>query len=389
MKKHQNHAPVSMGELRQRNNAHANLLKRGSPVYLKPLQSVTLTALGTTARFKVLNSGYLTGFYVSMSLTTVIGTATATLSPRALYGAISRIRFTDFSQVDRLNLSGYQLFIRNSVNSYYTGLAGMSLTPSAASTSLATGGVTSGFTNPNTTLTVGTNAQKLVFYVPIAKDMQRGDLRGMVDCEQVEGEAYLNIELNSLLYTNANDDYVFNGAGTTTATLSTVTFDVLQEFYYPQAVNGVIPRPMLDMKTVYELAGCQRTTDNLTAGADKVINIPNNRSLRRAYINYQNNGILGGSSGNELSRLKFVVGGANYIKDVSEQQQQFLQLQDQGVTLPKGSYFFEFDHGLETSAYGISQLVVTPGGTLVSPYIEMCYESLYTVGAPLSALANG
>jgi len=389
MKKNNAKTAPSMGELRARNNAHANLLKRSSPIYRKALSPVTLTSLGQTARFKVINSGYLTGFYVTMDLTTVIGTATATLSPRSLYGAISRIRFTDFSQVDRLNLSGYQLFIRNSVNSYYTGLAGMTLIPSAGSTAIATGGVTSGFTNPNTTLTVGTNTQRLTFYVPIAKDAQRGDLRGMVNAESVEGEAYLNIELASLLYANASDEYVFNGAGTTTATLSTVTFNVLQEFYYPQAVNGVLPKPVLDMKTVYELAGAQRTTDNLSSGADKVINLPNNRSIRRAYLNYQNNGILGGSSGNELSRLKFVVGGANYITDVTEQQQQFLQLQDQGVTLPKGSYFFEFDHGLETSSFGIAQLAVTPGGTLTSPYIEMMFESLYTIGAPLSALANG
>lgn len=388
MKKENQKTAPGMAELRARNNAHANLLKRSSPVYRKSLSPVTLTSLGTTARFKVINSGYLTGFYVTMDLTTVIGTATATLSPRALYGAISRIRFTDFSQVDRLNLSGFQLFIRNSVNAFYTGLAGMTNTPSTASTVLATGGVTSGFTNPYTVLTQATSTQSLTFYVPIAKDAQRGDLRGMVNCESVEGEAYLNIELASLLYTNASDEYVFNGAATTTATLSTVTFNVVQEFYYPQAVNGILPRPMLDMRTVYELSGCQRSTDNLSSGADKVINLPNNRSIRRAYINYQNNGILGGSAGNELDRLKFIVGGANYITDVTEQQQQFLQLQDRGVTLPKGAYYFEFDHGLETSSYGIAQLAVTPGGTLVNPYVEMMFESLYTIGAPLSALAQ-
>jgi len=376
----------TVAQLRAQNNSHAALLKRSSPVYRKALSSQTLTSMGQTARFKVINSGYITGFYVSISLVAAIGTATATLSPRAIYGAISRIRFTDYSQIDRLNLSGYQLFLRNSVNSFYTGLAGMSLTPSVSSVALGTGGVTSGFTNPNQTLTVGSPTQKVTFYVPIAKDMQRGDLRGMIDAENVEGEAYLNIELNSALYANGNDDYMFNGAPTTTVTLTSCQIDVVQEFYYPQRVGNVIPRPSLDMRTVYELAGCQRTTDNLSAGADKTINLMNNRNIRRVYLNYQNNGILGGSSGNELAKLKFVIGGANYIQDLTEQQQQFIQLQDQGVTLPKGSYYWEFDHGLETSSYGIAQLAVTPGGTLVTPYCEVLFENLYSIGSPMSSL---
>lgn len=377
----------TMAELRQKNNAHANLLKRSSPLYRKALSSQVLTSLGQTARFKVLNSGYLTGFYVTMSIVTSIGTAAATLSPRGIYAAINRLRFTDYAQVDRLNLSGFQLFVRNSVVSSAGGLAGMTQTPSALSTSISSAGITSGFTNPTIDLTVGTRTEKVTFYVPVAKDIRRGDLRGMIDAENVEGEAYLNIELASLLYANGSDDYMFNGAATTTATLTSATFDVVQEFYYPQKIQGVLPRPLLDMKTVYELAGAQRTTDNLSAGADKIINVMNNRSIRRVYVNYQNNGILGGSAGNELSRLKFLIGGSNYIQDVTEQQQQFIQLQDIGVTLPKGSYYFEFDHGLETSSYGIAQLAVQPGGTLVNPYVETCFENLYTIGAPLSAVA--
>jgi hypothetical protein len=376
----------TMKELRHRNNAHANLLKRSSPLYRKALASQTLTALGQTARFKVVNSGYLTGFYVTMTLANTIGTATATLSPRGIYGAINRIRLTDYAQQDRINVSGYQLFLRNSVNSYAGNMAGMCNVPSAGSTFLNSAGLTSPMTNPDIKLTAGNNVQKVTFYVPVCKDIKRGDLRGMLDSEQVEGECYLNIELASLLYANGSDEYMFNGAATTTATLTSATFDVVQEFYYPQRVGDVLPRPMLDLRTVYELAGAQRSTDNLSSGADKIINIMNNRTVRRVYVNYQNNGILGGSAGNELSRLKFVVGGSNYITDVNELQQNFIQLNDLGLTLPKGSYYWEFDHGLQTSSYGTAQLVVTPGGTLVNPYIETCFENLYTLGAPLSAL---
>lgn len=386
---HQNQKTApTMAELRHKNNAHANLLKRSSPLYLKSLSSQVIDSLGQTARFKVLNSGYLTGFYVTMTIVTPIGVAAATLSPRGLYAAINRIRFTDYAQVDRLNLSGYQLFVRNTVNALHPHLAGMALASGAdQSASLAVPGMTVGYTNPTINLTVGTRTEKVTFYVPVARNAQRGDLRGMIDAENVEGEAYLNIELASLLYANGNDDYMFNGAATTTATLTSATFDVVQEFYYPQKIQGVLPRPLLDMKTVYELAGAQRTTDNLSAGADKIINVMNNRSIRRVYVNYQNNGVLGGSSGNELDRLKFLIGGSNYIQDVTEEQKCFMQRQDMGHDLPKGSYYFEFDHGLETSSYGIAQLAVQPGGTLVSPYVETCFENLYTIGAPLSAVA--
>jgi hypothetical protein len=379
---------LNAADLRQMNHAHANLLKRSSPTYEVSLGAQSPTALGQTLTWKIKNTGYITGFYLSVSLTTVIGTATATLGPRGLYAYITRIRFVDYSNLDRLNLSGYQLFIRNSVTSARDSLAGMSNIASASSLSIINAGVTSGIINPNTTLTVGTNTQKLIMYIPVAANIETGDLRGMLLAETTEGEARLIIETASSLYTNANDDFVFNGAGTTTVAFSAATFELWQVYYYPQMVNGVLPKPMMDMRTIYELNGNTRSTDNFAAGTDKFISLMNNRVVKRLYLNYQNNGVLGGSTGNELTTFKYLVGGGNYISVLPEQVKQFQQLARVGTPLPKGSYFFEWEHGIKTDNFGATQVAITPGGTLVSPYVEYLSENLLMANSPLSSIAS-
>jgi len=381
-------APATMHDLRQMNNAHANLLKRSSPVYEVSLGAQSPTALGQTLTWKIKNTGYVTGFYLSMSLTTVIGTAAATLSPRGLYAYLTRIRFVDYSNVDRLNLSGYQLFVRNSVVSARDSLAGMSNIATATSQSIITTGITTGLINPNVTLTVGTNTQRLLMYIPVCADIESGDLRGMLLAETTEGEARLIIETANALYGNANDDFVFNGSGTTTVAFSAATFEVFQVYFYPQAVKGVVPKPMMDMRTIYELNGNTRSTDNFSSGTDKYISLMNNRIVKRLFLNYQNNGVLGGSTGNELSTFKYVVGGGNFISVVPEQIKQFQQLQRVGTPLPKGSYFFEWRHGIKTDNYGATQVSIVPSGTLVNPYVEYLSENLIMSNSPLSSIAS-
>jgi hypothetical protein len=378
---------MTMAEVRQKNNGHANLLKRSSPTYEVSLGAQSPTALGQTLTWKIKNTGYITGFYLTLSLTTVIGVAAATLSPRGLYAYITRIRFVDYSNTDRLNLSGYQLFVRNSVISSRDSLAGMSNLASASSVSQVLAGVTSGIINPNVTLTVGTNVQKLIMYIPVAANVDAGDLRGMLLAETTEGEARLIIETASTLYTNGNDDSVFNGAPTSTVAFSAATFELFQIYYYPQAVKGILPKPMLDMRTIYELNGNARSLDNFSAGTDKFISLMNNRVVKRLYLNYQNNGILGGSTGNELTSFKYLVGGSNFISVLPEQVKQFQQLARVGTPLPKGSYFFEWDHGIKTDNFGATQVAITPGGTLVAPYVEYMSENLILANSPLSSIA--
>ena len=388
MKKHetkQKAQGLTRQQIRGLSNQHANMLKKHSPVYINSLGTFT-GAAGGQIRIKLKNVGYITRLFADIKINTTIGTLAATIGPKGLYAAIPRIRFTDFAQNERINCSAFNLFMRNSLRASASGLAGMTYLASNNSVAQNVQGLTSGFTNPNVNPAVGTNDQRLFLEIPVCKDKMKGDLRGMVDANTIEGESYVTFDIASSLFANGNDDFVFNGAATSTVAVNTVSIELFQEYYLPQKVNGVEPHPIYDMSLVYELNGLARTTADLATNTDKLINVMNNRDIRGFYMSYLNNSVLGGSAGNELARFKFLVGGSNYVRDVTERFHQFEQLEKVGITLPKGCYFWDFPNGLETQHYGTSQFVVTPGGTLVSPSIEFMFESFYQIGAPLSSM---
>lgn len=368
-------------QMRQNNAGNANLLKRTTPLTLTALPSQSTTAAGQVIRTKLKNVGYIGGLLVTVTATVNIGVAAATLSPRGLFALINRVKLTDYSNTDRINVPAHLLWLINCVQDQTTGLAGMPNLQSSSAIAQNLVGLTSNYANPVLPLAVGAQTLSCTFYVPLAYDLARGDLRGMMDAGTVEGEAVLSLEMNPTIYANGNDDSVFNGSGTTTVALTNTTVDVLQMHYFPQADGqGRMPRPMIDLNTVNEIVS-SKMTDNISVGSQKVINLLNNRDVRRVVMNYQNGGILGGSgTTNGLSRFQFLVGGAIYIEDITEQQKQFLMLQKLGTTMPKGSYFYEFPHGIQTKNYGTTQIGVFPTGTLSSPYLEVGYQSLYRVG---------
>lgn len=377
---------LTQAQINAISNRHANMLKKHSPLVQTSLGTYTGSA-GGQVRVRLRNVGYITRLFAKVTINTTIATATATLSPKGLYAALTKIRLTDFANNERINCTGFNLFMRNSLRNQKSGLAGMSYLASNNSVSQDVEGVNSGFTNPNTVLTAGTTNQTLVLEIPVCKG--NGDLRGMIDANTIEGESWLTFDLASTLYGNGDDDKVFNGAATTTVAFNSASIEVIQEHYLPQQVGGVYPHPLRDFKHVYELSGIVRSSADLASGTDKLIPMMNNRDIRGFYLSYLNNGVLGGSSGNELSRFKYVVGGSNYMLDVPEWQQQFIQLEKMGITMPKGCYFFDFPQGIETQNFGVSQIAVTPGGTVTAgASLEWMFESLYRIGQPLSSLVQ-
>jgi len=374
-------------QMKQMSHRHANMLKKHSPIIKTSLGSYTGSA-GGQIRVRLKNVGYITRLFIDAQISTTIGTAAATIGPKSIYAAFPKIRVTDFVNNERINCTAFNLFMRNSLRAVQSGLAGMSFLASNNSVSQNVVGVTSGFANPDVNPAIGTNTQRLFLEIPICKDMQKGDLRGMLDANTIEGESWLTIDLAAALFGNADDDKMFNGAATSTVTFNSATIEVFQEHYLPQHVGGVYPHPVEDFAHIYELSGVTRTTADLAALTDKLIPIMNNRDIRGFYLSYLNNGVLGGSTGNGLLRFKQVVGGSNYLIDITERMQQFEQLEKIGISLPKGAYFMDFPQGLETQNFGTTQIAVQPGGTLVTPSLEFMFESLYRIGAPLSALVQ-
>ena len=367
----------------QKNLQLRQILLATAPRMQKDLGTVS-GALGQTSRIKLFNVGILTRLRIYVSAVVNIGTATATASPRAPYNLIDRIRLTDYDGMDRINCSGVQLFMWNSVRQRQPfGLNNMGPIYDANGSTEKSGVIV----NPQQTLAVSATAA-LNFYldIPVAYDPE-SDLRGAMLCQTAVGELYLNIDWIPTLYGNGLIDRVYNGGATTTAALVSLSCQTWQYYLLPQPVGNGLPLPGLDLTTVYEYAGAIRSSDNLAANQGKLMSYPNVRSVIGAYYNYVTNDT---ALATQTSRLRVIANGNNILTDNTYISQILNQRAIVGGDLMPGQYWN--DHRakpIETALFGNVQCEFTPatvsGG---NQYVEIGYESFYTKGATLPGIAQ-
>lgn len=384
--------PNAMQMAQANAQARAALLAT-APRFVKNLGSNT-SGVGLSTRQKLFNVGILTKLLLYAQVSVTVGTATAVPSGKAPYNLITRIRVTDYDNTDRVNLSGFQLFILNSVR--FRTLFGYVNSPVALP-------VPTGFVNPTVQTAVGTGLTQFFLEIPLAYDVdnqyvQAQDLRGSIMAQTAVGEMYATIDWISSLYTNNDVESLYAGAPTTTvvgspANATCITAIMWQEFLMPQAIGGQgqIPLPPIDLQTVYELSGNVRSTDNIAQNNEKLFNFPNVRSCIGAYYNYISGGALQNSVSAPGVDWRLIVNGNAIVEDdiyVSQlyRQRRFLGFESD---LQLGVYFKPYRvRPIETWLFGNVQAGGTPraapaGG---NQYFEVMYESFYTKGAALPGL---
>lgn len=346
-----------------------------------------------TARFKLFNVGVITKLRLYVQAALTIGTAVATPSNKAPWNLIQRIRLTDFDGTDRVNVSGFQMFIINCVRSRtYWGYNNEAATAVNA--------------NPVVPTAVASAVMSFFLDIPLAYDvdnpvLQLQDLRGAIMAQTAVGEMYLTIDWNQSLYANTDVESVYSGAATTTVVGNGANFitAALYQFYIlPQNIGGPVPPlPGVDLMTVYELSGMVRSTDNLAAGSEKLINFPNVRSVIGAYAFYVNTQLSAtamsfasmGAATSNASVHRLIANGNNVLRERSNASQVF----DQRVYLTAGTdtlpgvYFHAFrERPIETALFGNVQLGMTPTTVGAGANIEVGWESFYTKGQALPGL---
>jgi hypothetical protein len=354
-------------------------LLQSAPRMRKNLGTYPGGTLGGTTRVKLFNVGIITKLILDVSVNIDIGTAIATVSPKAPFNLINRIKVTDYDGTDRINCSGFQLWMlqccRNQTPVGYNNES-----------------QTAVLTTPLVPTAVGANAPlRFLIEVPLAYN-QANDLRGALLAQTAVGEAYLNIDWNTVLVANGNADAVYNGAPTTTVAInaaSSLTVTVIQEYLLPQAINGVVPIPPLDMLTVYEIAGAIRSSDNLAANQGKLINYPNVRSVIGLYFNYLNNGVMNPAM-TDASRFRLIANGNNVLREYGPYDKLFDQRRWMiaDADLRPGAYFeMHRDKPIETALFGNVQFEFTPSAvTAGNTNLELCFESFYTKGSMLPGM---
>lgn len=339
----------------------------------------TLTgAPGDTVRQKLFNVGIITKLLLDVTMNVTIGTANAVQSLKGPYNFLSRVRLTDFDGTDRVNLSGWQLFVLNCkrYRTYY----GANNEAAAAV-----------LTNPNYTVTTGNRAIQFIIEVPVAFDPDNSiveliDLRGAIMAQTAVGEMYLNIDTNASLVSTAGDiDSLFSGAGTTTV-VSNGGFSIVvyQDYILPQTPPGMNqpPLPLMDLTTVYECVGNVKSSDNLAVNTPKIMSYPNARSVVGAFYNYVT---AGSAAMGNMTSLQLVANGNNILLDNTERTQVFNQRKMLNSDIAAGVYFNDHrEHPIETALFGNIQEYLTPavvsGG---NQYVEYAYESFFLKGQAL------
>lgn len=369
----------------QNNASMRAALLATAPKMRKNVQTTTSQS-GLTSRIKLFNVGVITKLQLYVTAAVTIGTAIATPSPKAPYNLINRVKLTDYDGTDRINISGFQLFMINCVRT--RALFGYHNTPAAAAV----------FTNPSVPTAIGNGTISFFMDVPLAWDSenpipQLQDLRGSILAQTAVGEMYLSIDWNPSYYANGDVDSVYNGAPTSTVVANganNITLTCWQEYLLPQAVGnqGQIPLPGIDLMTVYEINGNVRSSDNLAVNTQKLINYPNVRSVVGVYANYVQAGTM---TQGKINGFQLIANGNNILRDHSELSQLFTQRQymlADNDTIP-GAYFFSHrDKPIETALFGNVQLGITPNTVGATPYIEIGFESFYTKGQALPGLTQ-
>lgn len=348
---------------------------------------VTATApLGGTLRLKLFNVGIISKLMLEVTAAVTIGTASATPSVKAPWNIISRVRLTDYDGTDRVNLSGFQLWVLNCVRSrtLYAFNNG--------------GGSISAFTNPSVPTAVGAQTITFDVEIPLAYDVnnpvtQLQDLRGAILGQTAVGEMYLSIDFIGTLISNGDVDAVYTNSGSATCVATTTnlfTVTLWQDYFLPQALsNGQLVLPNVDLTTVYELNGNLKSSDNIAVNTEKLINYPNLRSVIGFYANYVTGGAL--AAGN-VSKSRLIANGNNVLRDNSERLQYFEQrtFMIPDLDLPGGVYFQAHrNKPMETALFGNLQwgltFSVVSGG---NQYVEQATESFYTKGQALPGMVQ-
>ena len=363
----------------QANIARRNALLGMSPRFTKDLGTQS-ASLGGNIRIKLYNVGLLTGVWLRFTMTYTIGTATASISSQGPFNLATRIRLTDYDGTDRVNVTGDELFVMNCIRSqeywgYANGVNG-----------------SAGIAIPNVPTAVGAASLEFWLYVPVAFDPER-DLRGAMVMQTSAGEVYLSIDLASLLYTNADARFVYNGGATTTVTgASAVTVQAWQDYLVPQTMAQGQPAilPELDVMTVYELAGTVLSSDNLAAGAEKLINFPNQRSVIGMYLRYLNGGVM--NPGTDVTKLRIIANGNNILRDVTPGcQLMTIRTWCNSMDIRAGYYPLLFrGKPVETALFGNVQVGFTPTtvGALASTWVGTATESFFGKGMTLPGFSQ-
>jgi hypothetical protein len=364
-------------QAQQNYQARANLIATG--LYMtKQLQAVT-GGLGQQIRVPLDRMGIMTGVTLRIDIPVTIG-ATATPSPFGPYNSVQQITYVDYSGLQRVITSGFQLHALNN----FRGGKVLNNAQDYAFLPTSEAGIDTNILNVPTA--VGNGVVTFYLYVPIAYD-PASDLRGAVLSQTIYGDHYITIQLPAALV--SADTYAAPySAGTVTLNgQNTVSITAFQDYIMPQ--QGVANLPMIDLSTIYSIEGGTTDSANITSGQSKYLNWPNNRAILSA-IHVFDNGGAGTLNGADVNRIILLGNSNTNIRELTPSLLRQRQRYMLGTDMPSGTYYMSSrSQPITTQLYGNVQTQFDIITANANAYFSSQYEGFYLSGTPLPGVIQG
>lgn len=359
----------------QMNFANRQMLLASGVPMIKKLPQVSM-ALGSNQQIPLLRMGIMTGVVLDITIPVNV-TVAATLSEFGPWNVFSKVKYTDFAGVDRVNSNGYSLWALQSFKNRE--LFGSAIPFSGLP---AFGSVDTNILAAPVAVAAGNIRFQL--YIPAAYEPS-SDLRGAILAQTVVGEHYISLEtVNALV---SADSWAAPYVAGTVATTGNITIQPYQMYIQQQSTD---PRtlPFIDLSTIYAIEGNYVDTANIVAGQAKYLNFPNNRSILSALHIFEN-GNAGTANGTDLSQITVIANANTNIREMSPSLLRGFQRSILGADLGAGVYYIGARRQpITTQLFGNVQSkfdVASVAGAGAIQFISQ-YESFYPSGAPLPGI---
>lgn len=347
----------------------------------QPIFQTTLlgTIPGQVINIPVRNVGLIKKLTVSIAFDiTPVGVEMHTLTPFGLANVLSNVTFTDLSNQQRINTTGWHLhFLAAARRQSIYGAAYASDSP-APGTVLVPWGIGSNFRVVySPPVVVGAVAHCQMFYeIPIAYSDY--DLRGAIYASVVSATMNLQLTINPTFEVGPavvdTTNAVYQSSDGVLGTLSNFTITVYQNYLdqLPVGKNGVV-LPIIDLSTAYLLNNT--TVTGLVANQELPIPYANFRNFMSTIAVYDNAGALGVGADVAYWALQ----SANYT-NIWRLDPRTVALRTRnimGTDLPAGCYYFDHRRRpISTVQFGNMALVLNPSAVTAGASILIGYEAL-------------
>ena len=306
---------------------------------------------------------------------TVGGTETQTLTQYGPANIFSNVTFYDLSNYQRVNTTGWHLFLIASVKQKFNYSGSPSIYGTAyTNDSPVNAKAQWGAIRAPASYTAATTLQ-MFFEIPVA--YSDTDLRGAMYAGVVSATSQIQLTLNPNFFVAAGADATLAVYQSSTAVLgkiNSMTLTVHQNYLdqLPMSNSGPV-LPTIDMSVMYLLN--QTAFTGMTVGQEFPVVYANYRSFLSTCVIYDNGGTL--NAGTDINY--FALQTAN-VTNVFKMDPALLALRHRMALnndLPNGSYYFDHrSKPISTMNYGNMQLVVNPITAAAGSSLLVGFESL-------------